>query len=341
MLIYYSIFILLLSLSLQSNDFCNSYLTCFSCNWQFNCEWSSNSCRSLNESKRESSWLSSVNSCSNKSNDENIIPYAIPFTINYTFPSSNANITESHTILQKWTINEIDPKRTLKLTLSNNINKHSTDITILITLTDGTVLFYRIASYDTFHIICQDVSSVDLLLLYEDSLYTNNSNANILSHRYNQSLTFEGKYTAMSSKKIFCVIFFISISVLSLTSLILFIYVKIIRKKKQMYVSTDRSECVILANKKILERILSKRIYEEEKEEKCTICCEIIKKGNCVTLLNCNHIFHYQCIYHWAFETINHPTCPNCKKSLLNPTEEKNPKIITVNVTSHETVQSQ
>ena len=52
----------------------------------------------------------------------------------------------------------------------------------------------------------------------------------------------------------------------------------------------------ILANKKNLERILSKRIYEEEKEEKCTICCEIIKKGNCVTLLNCNHIFHYQCI---------------------------------------------
>ena len=115
-----------------------------------------------------------------------------------TFPSSDANTTQ--TTFLKWTINEIDPKRTLKLRLSNSINKHSTDIAIILTLSDGTVLLYRTASYDTFHIIYQDVSSVQLLLLSEDSLYTNNSNANILAQRYNQSLTFEGKYSAVSSK---------------------------------------------------------------------------------------------------------------------------------------------
>ena len=335
MLIYYSIFILLFSLSLQANNFCNSYSTCFSCNWQFNCEWSSTECKSLNESKRESSWLSSVNLCSNGSNATN--QYTIPFTINYTFPSSDANTTQ--TTFLKWTINEIDPKRTLKLRLSNSINKHSTDIAIILTLSDGTVLLYRTASYDTFHIIYQDVSSVQLLLLSEDSLYTNNSNANILAQRYNQSLTFEGKYSAVSSKKIFCVIFFISVSVLSLTSLILFIYFKIIRKKKHIYASTDRSECVVLANKKIIESILPKKSYVDEKEEKCTICCDIIKKGNCVSLLKCNHIFHYQCIYHWCLATVDHQTCPNCKKDLLP--HNKNEKLdtpITVNVTGQETV---
>ena len=295
MLIYYSIFILLFSLSLQANDFCNSYSTCFSCNWQFNCEWSSTECKSLNESKRESSWLSSVNLCSNGSNATN--QYTIPFTINY-FP-----------FLRR---------------------KHNSD---------GTVLLYRTASYDTFHIIYQDVSSVQLLLLSEDSLYANNSNANILAQRYNQSLTFEGKYSAVSRKKIFCVIFFISVSVLSLTSLILFIYFKIIRKKKHIYASTDRSECVVLANKKIIESILPKKSYVDEKEEKCTICCDIIKKGNCVSLLKCNHIFHYQCIYHWCLATVDHPTCPNCKKDLLP--HNKNEKLdtpITVNVTGQETV---
>ena len=92
MLIYYSIFILLFSLSLQASDFCNSYSTCFSFNWQFNCEWSSTECKSLNESKRESSWLSSVNLCSNGSNATN--QYTIPFTINYTFLSSDANTTQ-------------------------------------------------------------------------------------------------------------------------------------------------------------------------------------------------------------------------------------------------------
>lgn len=338
MFLFYLLFPYFLSFSLQSDTFCHRYHSCFSCNWQFNCKWSSNECLPLNESKNDTNWLLSIDSCNKSNTNDSITHYKIPFMINFTFPSSKENINETQ--FYKWNINEIDPNRILKLTLSNNINKYSTDIAIVLTLSDNTIILYRTASYDTFNIIYQEVKSVHLFLLSENSLYTNNSNYNIISHRYNQSLTFEGKYSSISRKKLFGIIFFISVTVLLLTSLLLFIYFKIIKKKKNIFESTERSECAILFNKKILESVLVKKIYEEEKEEKCTVCCELIKKGNCVSVLECKHIFHYQCIYHWGIETIKHPTCPNCKKDIIksNKSSEKIDKILTINVTNQETV---
>ena len=49
------------------------------------------------------------------------------------------------------------------------------------------------------------------------------------------------------------------------------------------------------------------------KEGECLICLDIFQKDEIVTIINCNHIYHTQCLYTW-FE--KKKTCPICDKIL-------------------------
>ena len=79
-------------------------------------------------------------------------------------------------------------------------------------------------------------------------------------------------------------------------------------------------------NKKALEKILIKTKYIplQNLEEKCTICCEQFIKDCYVVTLKCNHIFHYDCIAHWAMQKLLRPTCPNCNFDLLKAKIDEN-----------------
>lgn len=44
-------------------------------------------------------------------------------------------------------------------------------------------------------------------------------------------------------------------------------------------------------------------------EGECLICLEIFQPDEIISLINCNHKYHTQCLYTW-FE--KKPTCPIC-----------------------------
>ena len=48
--------------------------------------------------------------------------------------------------------------------------------------------------------------------------------------------------------------------------------------------------------------------------ETCVICLENYEKEDKITTLECNHIFHHQCIVSWVE---NDNTCPLCRVTLL------------------------
>ena len=47
--------------------------------------------------------------------------------------------------------------------------------------------------------------------------------------------------------------------------------------------------------------------------EKCTICIENIENNKNTIKLDCNHLFHYDCLVH-----IKNNKCPNCRKTIIN-----------------------
>ena len=67
-------------------------------------------------------------------------------------------------------------------------------------------------------------------------------------------------------------------------------------------------------NHTLLEEDLPQRnfisyVYNSVEEFDCSICIESIKKTDIVAKLECNHIFHKDCIQKWF---LNSYRCPNC-----------------------------
>jgi len=82
---------------------------------------------------------------------------------------------------------------------------------------------------------------------------------------------------------------------------------------------TDHIEEVVnnKYNKKDVSNIISKFKSKEYKgkndKHQCTVCLENIKKGENITKLDCEHIFHTDCINEWVSRD---NTCPCCRVSL-------------------------
>ena len=49
-------------------------------------------------------------------------------------------------------------------------------------------------------------------------------------------------------------------------------------------------------------------------DESCVICLDQFQKEEKITILDCNHTFHFQCMTLWAQ---NNTTCPLCRDSIL------------------------
>ena len=59
-------------------------------------------------------------------------------------------------------------------------------------------------------------------------------------------------------------------------------------------------------------------------ETTCSICYNDIISTN-VTKLDCSHVFCSTCLIEWfATNNFNNPTCPNCRKLILNNNENTN-----------------
>ena len=55
--------------------------------------------------------------------------------------------------------------------------------------------------------------------------------------------------------------------------------------------------------------------YNELKTENCSICIELIENDNNeIIKLNCNHVFHKDCLSPWL---VNENTCPLCRQTVI------------------------
>ena len=78
----------------------------------------------------------------------------------------------------------------------------------------------------------------------------------------------------------------------------------------------DFEELTDMEVKTTLEEVnkgCSIEIYNEEKKDYCSICCEDIVKSQIIRKMKCEHNFHYKCLDEWL-ET--NKKCPLCRFSI-------------------------
>lgn len=79
--------------------------------------------------------------------------------------------------------------------------------------------------------------------------------------------------------------------------------------------------------KQLLENILFPKVFNKEiivnDCENCSICLDSFEpEKSLVSITQCNHVFHYECIKEWIEKNVLNPLCPNCKYALLENLEK-------------------
>ena len=67
-------------------------------------------------------------------------------------------------------------------------------------------------------------------------------------------------------------------------------------------------------NENMKPLLLKKEKIELNNDENCTVCLDPFKIDDIITILNCNHKYHYNCIKQW---TEKERSCPLCRVILL------------------------
>jgi hypothetical protein len=70
-------------------------------------------------------------------------------------------------------------------------------------------------------------------------------------------------------------------------------------------------------NRQLLQKINSStELYKEDKyyDKECVICLDIFKKDEQISKLQCNHIYHTECIKSWF---TNNLSCPMCRRIII------------------------
>ena len=83
----------------------------------------------------------------------------------------------------------------------------------------------------------------------------------------------------------------------------------------------DKKKEQIEKNKKLLSEILKEIPFQQDHAsiygDLCTICFDKFNEGDKVISLNCDHMFHSNCIHIWIEKSILLPKCPNCNYDII------------------------
>ena len=70
---------------------------------------------------------------------------------------------------------------------------------------------------------------------------------------------------------------------------------------------------------------------ETQNDGKCTICFEDFTEKCMVSVTQCHHIFHYECLSKWLHENFRNPKCPNCNFHLIDSGNSPDNQMLSLN----------
>lgn len=79
----------------------------------------------------------------------------------------------------------------------------------------------------------------------------------------------------------------------------------------------EKAEPPPIVNTIVLKETSWDTISIQSTELVCAICCENLEEFDKVVKLNCNHIYHQDCINKWVKEKKLDPSCPMCREYII------------------------
>lgn len=73
--------------------------------------------------------------------------------------------------------------------------------------------------------------------------------------------------------------------------------------------------CSTLFHKCILKKKLKESLLQDNLNEECSICLDYLSKDNKIIKLECDHIYHSECIKEWLLRDKDN-NCPLCRNNI-------------------------
>ena len=243
------------------------------------------------------------------------------------------NISKTYSLQNlhcKFTFSNIKDKDIITINSSLSNDNDSFSLEIMTKFRDDTSTYKKINLCHT-SVIYEKVSSITLYF-YSQKKYLNPP-FNIIMKKESQT-QLKGLYIAI----------FVIVSVIKI-SLIVFLLlrkriIETIQRRVLRNINNQNNIVVPIENKatiknntKIINNLLvnelfpkkyDQNIIKDAKEGKtCSICLDNFNLDDKVSLTQCHHLFHFQCLSTWLHKNILNPKCPNCNYNFLQVKENK------------------
>jgi hypothetical protein len=231
-----------------------------------------------------------------------------------------------------WQVKNVDSSNPLSLNLTNFLNPGESTLVMEIYSSNGQRQYQTFNNQNAYWVISPGVSSLHFHF-FTDSAY-----------KYNPfQLSLKDGVSSINTISIIISIAAVVVSCFALSILLIRCSKRLIQRRLERnlqlqqpdipnnpqinivnnYVGRTQEE-VLKINKEILDKMLITDLKSVKYSEKlnvfeinCTICLEDFNERSDVIVLECKHIFHFDCLKDWLLKNLLHPKCPNCNYNVL------------------------
>ena len=308
---------------------CQDITDCYNCSFTFfeyvYCQWNqiSKTCNPIYNSRSYSysfdlrnifstcqydpiSNLAKNNYC----NEEELITDENNNTVNSIYAPKIGNKFSVPNLLCLFTIENTQNRENSMFTL--NITKNYKYINIAIIYNYGIYTRYTVVSNDKDYTINMvGVKQIKIFVHTPENYFNNPFTINYQFILFKQSSLYKVSLYTLIGVGLFIFLFF------------LFVFIVLYRKMKDVPKPNKLNSIqnfIFFSPTKYNEHM-------NESNKECYMCNLRFQNFNNVTILNCNHVFHYQCLVKWVVKnklSKNNFFCPNCQRELIEDFNQRN-----------------
>ena len=243
-------------------------------------------------------------------NDEELLIDNNNNTVNSFHSSKNGNKYSLINLLCLYSIENTQNRENSMFTL--NITKNYKYINIGIVYNYGLYSRYIIVSNDKdYEINMVGVKEIKIYVHTPENYYNNPFTINYQFILFKQSYLNKVSLYTLIGVGLFIFLFFLFVFI------VLYRRMKIDPKKNKL---NSIQNFIFFSSTKYVEK------YNKSNKE-CYMCNLRFQNLNNVTILNCNHVFHYQCLVKWVVKnklSKSNFFCPNCQRELIEDFNQRN-----------------
>lgn len=316
---------------------CSEHETCFHCSSDISCSWSKNRCEEkINQQRETVEWYKNFDVCMSDSISKSKMEKLCGFPQFSSFPfNSELNFIEKNTYC-RYKIFPEDPKKNLLIDFVRYAFNDSSKYSIELINED---LTYININLENNYYELKDNSPKEIIFHF---LSRNDYKQKPFDLSIKNEITKEKDASGKEKKNELLTSIICGVGTILALGIISFVGYHCYQKSAMNNLKSQNKNniSIVEKNKILLKNVLTSIKFQSKNYSKygdvCTICFDKLTEGQRAILLNCQHMFHEQCINIWIEQKILCPTCPNCKKNLLKIKEDSENLLMRTNLNTND-----